>query len=42
MFENIKRLYNEGKLSDDGLIKAIDKGWITEEERDLIIEGGAG
>lgn len=39
MFERLKRLYNEGKLGADALRNAVFKGWITEAERDDIING---
>lgn len=32
MFETLKRLYNEGRLSDEGLANAVVKGWITQEQ----------
>lgn len=37
MFERLKRLYNEGKIDVIGLQKAVDKGWITEEQKEEII-----
>lgn len=39
MFERLKRLYNEGKLSANGLANAVKKGWITAAERDAILSG---
>ena len=39
MFERLKRLYNEGKLSENGLTNAVKKGWITAAERDSILAG---
>ena len=33
MFERLKRLYNEGKIDEAGLDAAVEKGWITEEEK---------
>lgn len=38
MFEKLKQLYIDGKLSTTGLALAVQKGWITEVERILIIE----
>lgn len=38
MFETLLRLYKTGKLSEKGLDNAVAKGWITEEEKVLIIE----
>lgn len=32
MFETLKRLYMEGKLTEQGLANAVIKGWITEEQ----------
>lgn len=37
MFETLKRLYQEGKLSENGLNNAVLKGWITEEQKQEII-----
>ena len=37
MYERVKRLYNEGKIDETGLDKAIDLGWITEEQKTEII-----
>lgn len=39
MFNRLKRLYNEKRLSDDGLANAVARGWITEEERQEIVGG---
>lgn len=39
MFERLKRLYNEGKLTAEDLEKAVEKGWITEEQKEEIIAG---
>lgn len=36
MFETLKRLYLEGKLTVDGLENAVAKGWITEEQKQEI------
>ena len=33
MFERLKRLYNEGKIDEAGLESAVEKGWITEEQK---------
>ena len=33
MFERLKRLYNEGKIDAEALEKAVEKGWITEEQK---------
>ncbi|MDT8719707.1 XkdX family protein [Clostridium sp. 19966] len=37
MFETLKRLYLEGKLTDEKLSNAVIKSWITEEEKQQII-----
>lgn len=37
MFETIKRLYAEGKISDSGVKKAVKKGMITQKECDKIL-----
>lgn len=39
MFETLKRLYSEGELTLQGLENAIIKGWITEKQKQEIIEG---
>lgn len=36
-FERVRKLYREGKLTEAGLEKAVRLGWITEEEKQLII-----
>lgn len=37
MFERLKRLYKEGKITIEDLDNAVSKGWITEEQKELII-----
>ena len=39
MYERLKTLYNEGRLTVDGLQNAVAKGWITQEQCDEIIGG---
>ena len=39
MFERLKRLYRNGKINENGLEKAVTKGWITKEQMDEIIKG---
>lgn len=39
MFERLKRLYNAGKITEDGLQYWVDCGIITEEQKREIIEG---
>ena len=36
MYDNIKRLYIEGRLTDKGLANAVTKGWITPEQAEEI------
>ena len=37
MFDRLKKLYDEGRITTEGLQKAVTKGWITQEEYDYII-----
>ena len=37
MFERLKRLYEEGRVSAKGLSIAVKKEWITEEQKVVII-----
>ena len=37
MFERLKRLYNEGRLTVEALENAVRRGWITEEQKQEII-----
>lgn len=37
MFETLLRLYKEGRLPETGLNNAVIKGWITEEQKQEII-----
>ena len=39
MFERLKRLYSEGKIDESGLQAAVDKGWITAEQKQEIMNG---
>ncbi|MEH7093929.1 XkdX family protein [Neobacillus vireti] len=32
MFETLKRLYNEGRLTKEGVANAVSKGWIPPEQ----------
>lgn len=32
MYETLKRLYTEGRLTKEGLANAVIKGWITAEQ----------
>lgn len=37
MFERLKRLYNEGKIDETGINNAVNKGWITQEQAQEIL-----
>lgn len=37
MYNRLKRLYLAGQLTDEMLEKAVTKGWITEEQKQEII-----
>lgn len=37
MYETIRRLYEEGKLTETGLSKAVSDGLITEEQKEEIM-----
>lgn len=37
MYDRLKRLYLEGKLTQEQLHRAVDNGWITEEQYQEII-----
>lgn len=37
MFEAIKKLYQQGKLTEAGINNAITKGWITQEQAQEIL-----
>lgn len=39
MYERLKRLYRKGEINENGLEKAVTKGWITKEQMDEIIKG---
>lgn len=38
MFEMLEGLWKQGRLPEVGLDRAIEKGWITEEQKLIIIE----
>ncbi len=38
MFETLERLWKEGRLPEVGLNRAVAKGWITEEQKVIIME----
>lgn len=37
MYENIKRLYEDGRLSAEAVKAAVCKGWITSEQAQTLI-----
>jgi hypothetical protein len=37
MYATVKRLYQQEKIDESGLDNAIKKGWITTEEKTLIM-----
>ena len=37
MFERLKNLYLTGRISKTGLDNAVEKNWITKEEKKLIL-----
>lgn len=40
MYEFLNNAYKEGKIGFAELEKAVEKGWITEDEKNKIISGG--
>lgn len=36
-YDTVKRLYDEGKLTEIGVSNAVAKGWITEDEKLIIV-----
>ena len=37
MFETLQRLFEEGKLDEIGLTNAVKLNWITEDQKDEIL-----
>jgi hypothetical protein len=37
MYETLLRLWQEGKMTEQGLDNAVAKGWITEEQKQEIM-----
>lgn len=37
MFERLKTLYENGRITKAGLTNAVKKGWITEEQKKEIL-----
>ena len=40
MVANLKRLFKAGKLTELQITLAVEKGWITEVQKQEIISGG--
>ncbi len=38
MYESVRRLYLEGRISEAGLNNAVTRGWITPEEKTTIMQ----
>jgi len=41
MYDRLRRLYREGKITADGLQYWVEKGAITQEQKEEIIRGNA-
>lgn len=39
MFGRLKLLYSTGKIDEAGLTKAVEKGFITQAEKEQIVSG---
>ena len=37
MFERLRALYRAGRLDESGLITAVARGWITQDDADMIL-----
>ncbi len=37
LFVRLKALYDAGRLTEAGLVVAVSRGWITEQEKDEIV-----
>ena len=37
MFDRLSKLYKDGRITEVGLQNAVDIGWITREEYNIII-----
>ena len=42
MYSRLKRLYEEGRIDSNGLQNAVNKKWITPEEKNEIENGNSG
>ena len=41
MYERLKRLYEDGRITQEQLKNAVERDWITEEQYEEIIGGKA-
>lgn len=41
MYDTLLRMYLAGSLDEDGLDRAVTKGWITEEQKQQILSAKA-
>lgn len=39
-YDMLKKMYTDGKATENTLTAAVKRGWITEEEKKEIVEGG--
>ena len=37
MYNTLLRMWRKGKLTEAQINKAVEKGWITESQRDMIL-----
>jgi hypothetical protein len=37
LYNRLKKLYNEGRLTEAGLENAVTRGWITKEQKEAIV-----
>lgn len=37
MYNTLLRMWRKGKLTESQINKAVEKGWITEAQRDMIL-----
>lgn len=38
MFEILKSMFERGKITTEKIISAFEKGWITAEQKDIILK----
>ena len=41
LYNRLKRLYEEGRIDSNGLQNAVNRGWITPEEKNEIENGNS-